>query len=308
MKIKHIIFFGAVVAFSSCSTAYRSGQTPDDVYYSPAPVQGSYASSANDDGYVSPENDNDQNSYYYRNNNDGQNYSGGMNQSYLAPVTLDLGFGYSPYGYGGLGYNPYYYNSFGNPFYSYNLYGMYNPYMYNSFGYSGLGFYNPYGFYDPYSFYNPYMYSPSFLGHYYPYSYYSVSGNSNIGLYSGPRRYNLNAYTNNGATNRSTGVGVRGSNSGYVPTSPAPIRRTSGVGNVIRRVFSPNSNNTYVSPSNNRSSNNSNNYRRNNNSENYRTFSNEQAPSRNYNNSPSVSAPSNSGSSSGSAPVRTFRR
>ena len=32
-----IILLGlAVAAFSSCSTAYKAGQTPDDVYFSPA--------------------------------------------------------------------------------------------------------------------------------------------------------------------------------------------------------------------------------------------------------------------------------
>lgn len=299
MKMKYIIFLGALVVFSSCSTAYRAGQTPDDVYYSPAPVQSSYVSSVND---------NDRNSYYYRNNEDDQYTSGNQDQNYLslAPVTMDLGFGYSPYGYGGLGYNPYYYNSFGNPFYSYDPYGMYNPYMYNSFGYSGLGFYNPYSFYSPYGYYNPYMYNSPFLGHYYPSQYFPGSGNSNISLYSGPRRYNLNAYTNTGSINRSNqGVGVRGSTPEN--TSPAPIRRSSGIGNVIRRVFTPNRN-TYVSPNSNRSYNNSNNYRSNNNSETYRTFNNDQAPSRNYNSSPSVNTPSNSGSSNSSAPVRTFRR
>ena len=38
-----IILLGlAVAAFSSCSTAYRTGQTPDDVYFSPAKESAAY--------------------------------------------------------------------------------------------------------------------------------------------------------------------------------------------------------------------------------------------------------------------------
>ena len=44
MKIKHLLLVGALAALGSCTTAYRSGQTPDDVYYSPAPEQNTYVS------------------------------------------------------------------------------------------------------------------------------------------------------------------------------------------------------------------------------------------------------------------------
>lgn len=297
MKIKYILYVGAIVALSSCSTAYRSGQTPDDVYYSPAPVQSSYVSTVADK---------DQNSYSYRNDEDADIGRGIQNPSYRTPITLDLGFGYNPYGYTPFGYSPYLSNSlaFGNSFYGYDPYGymgmgMYNPYMYNSFGYGGLGFYNPYNsFYNPYSIYNYPYYG---YGHnsslYYP-----LTGNINTN--TGARRYNLNPYTNNrsGVINNGN-TGVRGSNSTNTAPSPAPIRRSSGVGNVIRRVFTPNRNNrnNYVDPSNNNRS-----Y---NNSNNNRTFNNEvRTPSRDFNSSPSVSTPSSSGNSNSSAPVRTFRR
>ncbi len=39
MRSKILLIVLSVAAFSSCSTAYKSGQTPDDVYYSPARVQ-----------------------------------------------------------------------------------------------------------------------------------------------------------------------------------------------------------------------------------------------------------------------------
>ena len=38
MNMKNIIFIVSAAIFSSCSTAYKTGQTPDDVYYSPARV------------------------------------------------------------------------------------------------------------------------------------------------------------------------------------------------------------------------------------------------------------------------------
>ncbi|MEO6489395.1 MAG: hypothetical protein ABIO04_05580 [Ferruginibacter sp.] len=38
MNIKTLLFVCSAAAITSCSTAYRSGQTPDDVYYSPKRV------------------------------------------------------------------------------------------------------------------------------------------------------------------------------------------------------------------------------------------------------------------------------
>src|SRR4051812_21468607 len=38
MNIKILLFAISIAAMSSCSTSYRSGQTPDDVYYSPKKV------------------------------------------------------------------------------------------------------------------------------------------------------------------------------------------------------------------------------------------------------------------------------
>ncbi|ULT45750.1 hypothetical protein KRR40_22485 [Niabella defluvii] len=46
MKIKSttlLFLVGVALAFAGCSTAYRTGQTPDDVYSSPAPTQEEYA-------------------------------------------------------------------------------------------------------------------------------------------------------------------------------------------------------------------------------------------------------------------------
>jgi hypothetical protein len=52
----------SAIAFSSCTTAYKTGQTPDDVYYSPTRPQDEYVNTQNeenkyqnDDGYYSDE-------------------------------------------------------------------------------------------------------------------------------------------------------------------------------------------------------------------------------------------------------------
>lgn len=330
MKIKHIILFGVVAAFSSCSTAYRSGQTPDDVYYSPAPA-------SEQASYVSTVNDQDKNSYSYRNDEETAIRRGIEDPVYRNTITFSMGMGgYSPYSlfpYNSFnnplfGYDPYGYDSYGYDSYGYSPYGlkgMYNPY-YNSYGYNGLGLYNPYSFYNysPYSYgYSPYYnpYSPIFYSH----------GILNANTNTGARRYNLNAYNN---TSGSSNSGARGNfqPTGVTPTgTSAPIRRStirttapvrsstetaapntrSGVGNVIRKVFTPSERRTYVAPKNTRRTYNNNNTRDNNNT---RTYNNNrsntnQTPARTYTPSPSVSSPSSSGSrSSSSAPVRTFRR
>ena len=45
---KLVLFIAGLAAFASCSTAYKMGQTPDDVYYSPAKPQSEYASNDRD--------------------------------------------------------------------------------------------------------------------------------------------------------------------------------------------------------------------------------------------------------------------
>ncbi|HEY5367490.1 MAG TPA: hypothetical protein VIJ75_00740 [Hanamia sp.] len=285
MKLKYIFLFGAVVAFSSCSTAYRSAQTPDDVYYSPAPVQGESVANMSDQG---------RDSYYYQDEEESQIRQGIQDPAYRTPLTVGLGYG--------MGYNPYAYNSLYNPYYGgYNplsYMSFYNPYMPMSYGGFGYGWGS---FYDPYNSFNSPFYSPYYGGSYYGHSYYPGNlyypGNIGTTNSSSPRTFNLNPYTN--------GNSVRPGNTGVVSpsNSPAPIRRTTGVGNVIRRVIEPSrERNTYVNPNNNgeRNNNNNNNY----NQPPQRTFNTPQV-----NSSPSMGSPSSAPSSSGgSAPVRSFGR
>lgn len=286
MKTKHILFLGLVVAFSSCSTAYRSGQTPDDVYYSPAPPQ---------DTYVRTDNQDERESYAYNNTTNSEDLAirRGIRDSRYRDnnVIVQLGIGgYSPYNYDPYGYSPYGYNSFGYNSYGYNSYG-YDPYISHGYGngYNSL-YYNPYNSYNNSLFvspYNNYYYSPQV---------YVYPGTPGVRTTVAPRRYNLGAY-NNVNTLRNTDNYDR-----PVNTNPAPVRRIttrsqnngSGAGNIIRRVFTPDNNN--------------------NNNTNTRSFRNDNNSNNNNNtnSSPvrSTTTPSSSNSSSGSssAPVRTFKR
>lgn len=291
MKIKHLLLLGLVAAFSSCSTAYRTGQTPDDVYYSPAPQQNTYVSTVTEQ---------DKNSYGYRNQEDEDIRRGINDPVYRNAITfsMGMGYGYSPY-------SMYPYNSFNNPFSGYNGYGynpygmkgMYDPY-YNSLGYNNLNFYSsPYGYSNPLGYgYSPYSYGYS--PYYAPILFSSKSVNTNTGA----RRYNLNVYNNNSGSN-STGGNVQPIRTTQTGTTQQP--RTSGVGNVIRRVFTPSQRNSYSPPANNSNSNNRRTYNNNNSNNNNNTY---ETPQRTFTPStPSNSQPSSSGSGN-SAPVRTFRR
>jgi len=300
MKTKYILLLGWVVAFSSCSTAYRTGQTPDDVYYSPAPAQ---------ETYVTSNSQQDRDSYYYQ--NEDQEIRRGIQDSRYrgnSGISLDLGFGYSPYMNNLYGYNysPYAYNPYAfNPYGGYK--GIYDPYGYNPYGYSNFG--------SSYFGYGNYM-SPYYGGYYSPVYVYPGIGNvTTTNTNNGPRRVNLGAYNNTNSNGRIVGRGNTRPNSGAAPVrafSQTEARQT-GVGNVIRRVFTP-SNERNFTPS--RSSNNR--TYNNNRSDNNRTYNNDNnsrsndntTPARSFNNSPapSTSSPSSGSSSGGSAPVRTFRR
>ena len=49
MKSQIILLIFFAIVFSSCSTSYKTTQTPDDVYFSPAPPQDEYVSQRNND-------------------------------------------------------------------------------------------------------------------------------------------------------------------------------------------------------------------------------------------------------------------
>ena len=275
MKTKHLLLIILIAGFSSCSVAYRTGQTPDDVYYSPAPPQ--------QEEYVATTTEEDRDSYAYNNNTyndeDLQIRRGIKDPRYRTNVYLDFGFGYNPYDYYSY-YNPY----------SYNPYSIYNPYAYKGIYDYGYPYnYNYYGFYSPFSSY------------YYPPLYYSISSGPVANYPVGARRYNLGAYgntTNN--NNRVTFTPTQPTTNNTVPvrTFTKPSQNRSGVGNFIRRVFTPTNN---TSRSSNTRSFSNNDY--NNNSSSTRT-----TQVNNSSNNSSSSSSSSSSGSSGSAPVRSFRK
>lgn len=97
MKGKFLLIILAVAALSSCSSAYRSGQTPDDVYFSPART------------YVETKKENN-NTETVRESAEDRVIRLGINDYRYR--NLDYDYSYNPYRYGydyGYYYNPYYY-------------------------------------------------------------------------------------------------------------------------------------------------------------------------------------------------------
>jgi hypothetical protein len=292
----------AVAAFSSCSTAYKMGQTPDDVYFSPAREQaaGSVASQRQDDSYVGAQQN--PNRYQGYNNSNYDDYSDYRNDRFLrmsmgsrmrlsAFDDLYWSGGYNNFGYNGFGYNNYGY-SIASPFNSY--------YYWNSF-------YNPY---------NTINFSSPYYGGYGGYgggygNVISVNPKNPASSTLRPRAFNPGSYSNNSYNNNNlflyrntapvTRPGTNAYNSGYNNTNSRTTNRNSyynntNSGNTNRRQTTGNS---YFNNSGN------NNSFRNNNS--YTpparsTFSD--APSRSYTPSSSSSGSSSGGGGGVSRPTR----
>lgn len=251
IKKINLLLIGSIVLLGSCSTAYRSVQTPDDVYYSPS-IQRNDSYAVTDRNQSKADYD-DGDDYYVDNGDRGTYYSADDEERdirraindvrYRTSIRLNMGFGYSPYGYssfgypyGGFGYTSMYYDPF-----SYGY--MFNPFLYSNRYFSP--YYNP--FYSPfYSYYNPWYYG-GYGGHYYgggKGNYYGGRNNIN----SGARRYNLGNVTNdknNGTRFGNTGSSVNRSN-GSVPVRSfdrnsnvnTTDRRESSMGNSnVRRIL-----------------------------------------------------------------------
>lgn len=242
MKTKLLLLAVSVAAFSSCSTMYKTGQTPDDVYYSPTRnyVEGQQENRA--------ETRQDQVVNY---SSEDRSIRLGINDLRYRRFNND--YAYSPYSfydrhsYFGSNYYGAGYNNFSNNGYYYNP--GYNHFSYNDF------YYNPY--YNPYPVY--------------------VLPVSNIKS-STPRMTNLSGYSQN-------------YNNANTPLKSVPAKRptsnttgrSSALGNVLNKVFTPSTNN----------SNNNNNKTSNNNTTTERTYT----PPPASNNNSSSSGSSSSGSS-----------
>jgi hypothetical protein len=227
MKIKYLLFCCVIIILASCSSAYKIGQTPDDVYYSPAKPQVA--------AYVTTNNQQDKDSYAYNNdaNNQAVPESGMYNPYYGSGLPLSFGSGYSLYNY------------YGSSFY--NPYSFYNPLSSGLYSYP---FYNyDYSIYFPcfnrYSAYNNF-YIPSY--NYYTPVYFTEKP-AYSGIYRGPRQYNLTAYNNNRVAQVNTNaasVPVRSFRSEQ--PQQTPVRPTTGFGGFIRRIFTSSNDNNNSSP------------------------------------------------------------
>jgi len=223
MKKNLVYLLFSIALFTSCSTAYRSSQTPDDVYYSPGQkvyAQDNYESypSSSDDEYLRMKvRDRDRwaaiddydywyDSRYYANN-------------YYSPWTSGFSLG--------LGYNTLY------PYYSYSPY-WYNPWQswYNPY-YTVVYYKNPTVYYKPVSKYNLSTYNNR---NYNNYNMPMQNGNrsntyNNSNANANRMRANNNYYQNNNNNNPAPSRTFNNSNSN---TSSGGGSRTSGGGTRTR--------------------------------------------------------------------------
>lgn len=187
----------ALAALSSCSV-YRSGQTPDDVYYSPGRPA--------DDSYLTVNNPRKGSSDYGRydnstNTNPDDNYLR-MRQYGSRWNTFDS---YNDWQYNGGYYGAYspYYSPYSSSFYGPSFYGGYGGF----YGGYGIGMPYAYGYYNPWAInaFNPYWNSYYYWNSCYnPYAGGIIVGGakSNPVVYQSARNFRLNSYTNNNYNTR----------------------------------------------------------------------------------------------------------
>lgn len=206
----------SVLIFASCSTAYKNGQTPDDVYFSPERQRDEYVRvKQKDDRQYQIQSDEElREDRYLR-----------MKTSYRRYSALD---DYDCYCYTGSNYNRY------STYYRFNNYNYNNPWYWNNWNWN---YHNP-------SYYNPYYNKPYYSGF--------VVGNVNP-VYNKPRKGNLSVFDNNGNGNSSRQGNTRTYNNS---SSTNDNYRGSGTnaGGFLRNVFGSGSNNSSSGSSNNKSS------------------------------------------------------
>jgi hypothetical protein len=238
MKTYSIALFTAALALlAGCSTAYRTGQTPDAVYApagTAAPSGGAEAVSGDnrDAGtYVTYDNDQYNDGDYYNSSTYGQPYGlYSFNDMYLGPSYLGLG-------YGSLGWNPFMWSypslsmawTFGSPW------GRWYPY--------GFGSLYPYE-YSPWYAYNPYF--PGYYGGYYGGLYrhgYYYGGYGYGGKYLSQRPANSYAPRNSYSSRARAAEAPERTSGNNVTSSPRRVFRSNDNGNATtrpRRIFRSN--------------------------------------------------------------------
>lgn len=205
----------AVVAMSSCTTAYKTGQTPDDVYYSPVRPQDEYVRTENrDNRYYEGSDD------YYTDRYIRMRIQNRYQWSVLDDYYFNNPYAYSPYAYYGNWSSPW------NSYWAWNSY--YNPYYSSPWHYYGG---------SPIIIKNPVRYTPpSRAVVFNPNSYINTvpqgaSGNKMNSAYNGR---NYNSGSNGGSRYNNTNSSGRSRNSysnsnrdnspGYSPSNSTPSR------------------------------------------------------------------------------------
>jgi hypothetical protein len=212
---------GATV-LGSCSTMYKSGPTPDDVYFSPAPAETGYVSNESydrndrrgdyEDGYVDMSDRYLRMKSYSRRrwsafDDDFMYWNNPMwNNSFMFNSWRNPGFGWSggfgPMAWGNpyMGYNPFM-SPFGNPYMGMNSFNGFGMGSFHGYGMGNFGFNNFYG--SPFS---PFYYGTPVVVVTKPLA--PVNPRAN-----GPRVYNLSGYGTGSNTNPNTrGYTGNGSN------------------------------------------------------------------------------------------------
>ncbi len=197
-----------LIGFTSCSTAYRTGQTPDDVYFSPTREVDEYVTvQKNDDRYYSSGDD------YYE-----DRFLRMRVQNRYRWSALDDYYFNTPYAF----HYTSFYGGWNNPWNSYWTWNnFYNPYYNN--------FFNPYwgaGFGGPVFVKNTVRYNP-------PSRPVAFNPMSYVG--------NVSSGNRNGAINNNRYIGNYNNNSRYNNNN----RNNNSFGNSARRVFSGNNNSNY---------------------------------------------------------------
>lgn len=209
MKYNFLLVALSAVILTSCSTAYRGGQTPDDVYYSPTREAGGIAKTDESnrydkyETYTSSEDDN-----YLRMRIRNRNRWRTIDDfDYWYNPNYASSFGYSPYG----SFTPYNLNN--------QLYFNYGYPSWNTWGYNNFGpqYYNSWNFHpSPYNSYRP-------IGGYYGGIYTNAPNviiKNPVKASTSVARPTLNSYRNNEYNNSNNN------------------RRT--LGETLNKVFSPN--------------------------------------------------------------------
>ncbi|HTE26435.1 hypothetical protein [Flavitalea sp.] len=252
--MKSALVFSSIVAIalSSCSSVYRTAQTPDDIYFSPGREEAA--------AYVQMDKPDDRAGRYR--NDEGEYLSQDDRVLKMRVRNRGMWSAFDDYGYGGIGYAGMPYGGMG---YNSLAYGGYGGYGYSGFGYGssfgyspwsygglglGLSFGNYYNnYYGWNNYYNPYYGGGVIINKPGP------TANTRV------RSFNPNTYSNrtfNGSN--SSGSLTRPGSTRPVGQSGYNNSNTNTLGTSLRRVFSSGSGNnnsnadrgSYYTPNNDR--------------------------------------------------------